>query len=56
MLAFVFVAGVWLLLALAAGRVAERKGRSFWLYFAASLLVGPLVLIGAFLLPRRPLF
>jgi hypothetical protein len=36
-----------------AGSIAERKGRPFWLYFAASLAVGPLALVGAMLLPRR---
>jgi hypothetical protein len=36
--------------------VAHRKGRPFGLYFAAGLLIGPIVLLGALLLPipRRP--
>jgi hypothetical protein len=49
----VFAVCVFLLLATAAGSVAERKGRPFWLYFMASLIVGPLALVGALLLPRR---
>ena len=35
-----------------AGRVADRKGRSFGLYVVAGLLIGPLVLLGTLLLPR----
>jgi MFS family permease len=35
-----------------AGRVADRKGRSFSLYVVAALIVGPLVLIVALVLPR----
>jgi hypothetical protein len=35
-----------------AGTVASRKGRPFWLYFAAAWVVGPFALFGALLLPR----
>jgi hypothetical protein len=54
--AIVFALCVILVIAWGAGRVAQRKGRPFWLYFAAALLVGPLALLGALLLPRRPMF
>jgi hypothetical protein len=54
-LAILFAVCVIMLQASLAGWVADRKGRSFWLYFAASLLVGPLALVGALLLPRRRL-
>jgi hypothetical protein len=50
---FVFAVAVWLLLAWGAGSVADRRGRPFWLYFAATLVVGPLALLAALLLPRR---
>jgi hypothetical protein len=36
-----------------AGRVARGKGRPFWLYLVAGLVVGPLALIIALLIPRR---
>ena len=52
-LSILFAVSVILLVAAAAGSIAERKGRPYWLYFAASLFVGPLALIGALLLPRR---
>jgi NADH:ubiquinone oxidoreductase subunit 6 (subunit J) len=52
-LAIIFAVSVLLLIAVAAGEVANRKDRPFWLYFAAGLIVGPLALIGALLLPRR---
>jgi MFS family permease len=52
-LAILFAVCVIALQALLAGWIADRKGRPFWLYFAASLLVGPLALAGALLLPRR---
>jgi hypothetical protein len=35
------------------GRVARGKGRPFGLYFAAGLLLGPIVLIATLLLPRH---
>ncbi len=38
-----------------AGRLAERKGRPFAPYLIAGLLLGPIVLIAALLLPRRRL-
>jgi hypothetical protein len=40
-------------LAVLAGRVAQRKGRPFWLYLVAGLIVGPLALIAALVLPKR---
>lgn len=46
------VLGVYFAQAYLAGRVADRKGRSFALYVIAALIVGPLVLVGALLLPR----
>ncbi len=48
-----FVVCVFLLIATAAGSIARRKGRPFWLYFAAALIAGPLALLVAILLPRR---
>ncbi len=36
-----------------AGRVAEHKGRPFWIYLLAGLVVGPLALIVALILPKR---
>jgi hypothetical protein len=53
LLGVIFAVCVVLLIATAAGSIAQRKGRTFWLYFAASLIVGPLALVSAFLLPRR---
>jgi len=38
-----------------AGRVARGKGRPFWLYMLAGLVVGPLALLVALVLPRRGL-
>ncbi len=49
----IFAMAVVLLQAWLAGRVAQRKGRPFRLYFVAALIVGPLALFGALLLPRR---
>jgi hypothetical protein len=46
------VLAVWIGPAYLAGRVANRKGRSFGLYMVAGLLIGPLVLLGTLLLPR----
>lgn len=40
-------------LAVLAARVAQRKGRPFWLYLLAGLIVGPLALIAALVLPKR---
>jgi cobalamin synthase len=48
-----FVVMVILWQALLAGWVAEHKGRPFWLYALAGLVVGPLALLGALLLPRH---
>jgi hypothetical protein len=36
-----------------AGRVARRKARPFGVYFVAGLLLGPIVLGAALLLPNR---
>jgi hypothetical protein len=52
-LAVTFAVTVFVGQAYLAGRVARRKGRPFWLYFAAALIVGPLALVGALLLPRH---
>lgn len=46
------VLAVWIGPAYLAGRVANRKGRSFGLYMVAGLVIGPLVLLGTLLLPR----
>jgi hypothetical protein len=46
------VLAVWIGPAYLAGRVADRKGRSFRLFMVAGLLIGPLVLLGTLLLPR----
>jgi len=35
-----------------AGRIASAKGRSFGLYLAAALVIGPLMLLATALLPR----
>jgi hypothetical protein len=43
-----FAICVVLLIATAAGSIAQRKGRTFWLYFVAALIVGPLALLGHF--------
>jgi Kef-type K+ transport system membrane component KefB len=52
-LAVIFAACIILLVAFLAGELAQRKGRPFWLYFVAGLIVGPLALLGALLLPRH---
>jgi hypothetical protein len=39
--------------AVLAGDIAERKGRSLAAYPVAGLIVGPLVLLIAFVVPRR---
>jgi len=46
---------VYVGLAVLAGWVAQRKGRPFWLYLIAGLVVGPFALIVALVLPRRRL-
>lgn len=38
-----------------AGWVADRKGRNFAVYLVAGLIIGPLVLLIALVLPRRRL-
>ena len=35
-----------------AGRVADRKGRNFAVYLVAGLIIGPLILLIALVLPR----
>jgi Kef-type K+ transport system membrane component KefB len=52
-LAIAFAVCVILLVAMAAGEIAQRKARPFWLYFVAGLIAGPLALVGALVLPRR---
>jgi hypothetical protein len=52
-LAVIFAVCIILLLAFISGEVARRKGRPFWLYFAAAVVVGPLALFGALLLPNH---
>jgi predicted transporter len=47
-LAFVYVG-----LAILAGKIAQRKGRPFRLYLLAGLILGPLVLLAALVLPKR---
>jgi len=44
---------LWIGPAALAGSIAARKGRPYWLYVVAGLLLGPIVLIGAVLLPRK---
>jgi hypothetical protein len=44
---------VWCGQAGLAGWIANGKGRSFGLYFAAGLIVGPIVVFASLLLPRR---
>jgi Kef-type K+ transport system membrane component KefB len=52
-LGVLFAIVVLLAIATSTGRIASRKGRPFWLYFLAGLIVGPIALVGALLLPRR---
>ena len=49
----VFAIAVMLAIATSPRRIARRKGRPYWLYFAAPLVVGPIALPAALLLPRR---
>jgi hypothetical protein len=44
---------IFLLPAYLAGRVAAGKGRPFALYLAAGLIVGPIALVVALVLPGR---
>jgi hypothetical protein len=44
---------LWLGPAILAGNIADRKGRSGPVYVVAGLIVGPLVLLVALVLPRR---
>jgi hypothetical protein len=44
----------WVGPAVLAGKIAERKGRSFSVYLVASLVIGwPIPLIAALIVPRR---
>ncbi len=43
----------WIGPALLAARIADRKGRSASVYLVAGLIVGPLVLLIALVLPRH---
>jgi hypothetical protein len=46
---------LWVAPAVWAGRLAERKGRSFAVYLIASLLIGwPIPLLAALIVPGRP--
>jgi hypothetical protein len=46
----------WVAPAHLAGRIARSKERSFGVYFVAGLLIGPISLLAALILPnRRPL-
>ena len=47
------VLAIVVLPAFLAARIARVRGRPFWLYLVAGLLVGPLALIAALILPRR---
>jgi hypothetical protein len=49
------VIAVWIGQGALAGRIASVKGRSFGLWLAAALIVGPIVILAALLLPRRRL-
>jgi hypothetical protein len=56
LVALLFVLAIWIGPAILAGRIAERKGRSFAVYLIASLLIGwPISLLAALLVPRRRL-
>lgn len=43
----------WLGPAIVAGQIADRKGRSLPVYLIAGLIVGPLVLLIALIVPTR---
>jgi len=50
----ILVLALWFGPAILAGRIAERKGRSFVVYLVASLVVGwPIPLLAAAVVPRR---
>jgi hypothetical protein len=53
LLLLVVVLGIWIGQAALAGYIATRKGRSFNLWLVAGLIVGPLLIIAALLMPRR---
>ncbi len=44
---------LWIGPAVLAGKLADRKGRSLPVYVIAGLIVGPLILLIALVLPRR---
>jgi hypothetical protein len=50
---FVALVGWWLGTAILADRVAERKGRIGGVYLPAGLVIGPISLLAALILPRR---
>jgi hypothetical protein len=52
LLVLLAVLGLYVGQAYLAGRVASAKGRSFGLYLAAALVIGPLMLLAALLLQR----
>jgi hypothetical protein len=54
LVALLVVLVLWIGPAVLAGRIAERKGRSFVVYLVASLVIGwPIPLLAAAVLPRR---
>ena len=55
-LALFAVLGLWTAQAAAAGYAATRRGRSFNAWTIAGLLIGPLTILLALLMPRRRLY
>ena len=54
LLALILVLAFWIGPAILAGRIAERKGRSFVVYLVASVIIGwPIPLLAAAVLPPR---
>jgi hypothetical protein len=54
LVALILVLAFWIGPAILAGRIAERKGRSFVVYLVASLVIGwPIPLLAAAVLPGR---
>jgi hypothetical protein len=43
----------WIGPAILGARIADRKGRNLSVYLIAGLIIGPLVLLVALILPRR---
>jgi uncharacterized membrane protein len=52
-LLFVVLIVFWLGSAILAGRIADRKERIGGVYLFAALVIGPIALLAAVLLPRR---